>query len=418
MTHARLLRRVTRCGSVLVVACAALALLLLPAIARARPAYYGANNFYFWRTDPNSVFQFADLGANTARLGVDWSQLERGPGQPRFDPTQSPSGGSCANWAVYPGFPSCTDVVQGLDDRVAQYSANGITPLLSVGGTPSGWRESTCAADPDPNKGSCFPGDPNTYASFVYNLALRYAMRGTPVMIEVYNESDAEAYRYPSGAPLPSYCAPDTSRREACEYARVVKATKTALLQGDSRVRSAKLLAGALGWTAQLAEWETLARPWLLDLLRNGAVQNADGLSYHTGAQTSDNTQATYLIVDMLVNKIRPLLHFFGQDSKEAWATELMRSPGSNDMLDEERDRDFYSKVLPALDRARYDVGGGQTIKALQGVIPYELHDDASCPNPSHNYCSGGLYRYPPPILNIKPSGNVVKFLYHYSGAW
>jgi hypothetical protein len=188
-------------------------------------------------------------------------------------------------------------------------------------------------------------------------------------------------------------------------------------LTGDQQARSTKLLAGAMGWTAQLSQWD-VARAWLLDVLANGGIQNADGFSYHTGAQTSDNNQATMLIVDMLVNKIRPLLHWYGLDSKEVWATELMRSPGSNDMLDEQADADFYSKVLPALDRARYDMGGGQSVKAIQGIVPYELHDDADCPNPQHNYCSGGLYRADPPLLNIKPSGNVVKFLYHYSGAW
>jgi hypothetical protein len=118
------------------------------------------------------------------------------------------------------------------------------------------------------------------------------------------------------------------------------------------------------------------------------------------------------------VNKVRPLLHLGGFDSKEVWITEFARNPGVNDMLDETSDQQFYTKTLPALDRATFDTGSG-SIKALQGITPYQIHDDASCgPNPSHDWCHAGLYRVPPPILDIKPSGSVVKFLYHYSGGW
>jgi hypothetical protein len=387
----------------------AVTLLVLPAAAQARPAFHGANNFYFWRTDGSAVYQSVDLGSNVVRLGINWAGLERGPGQPRFEATQTPSGGSCANWPVYPGFPSCTDVLQGLDDRVDQYSANGVTPLLSVGGTPAGWRKSECATDD-----GCVPEDPGTYGSFVQQLALRYALRGTPVFIEVGNEPDAFLYQFPN-SPMPSYCASGTVNRTACEYSRLVTAAKW-VLASDTRTSSTRLLAGALA--SPTGNW-TLASQWITDMIRNGAIQASTGLSYHYYPNTSNNDAAALLSVDMLVNKIRPILHFSNLDSKEIWITEFARNPGPNNLLDEAADADFYTKVLPALDRATYDVGGGNSIKALQGITPYQIHDDSSCSgNPAHDWCSTGLYRSPPPILDIKPSGSVVKFLYHSSGTW
>jgi hypothetical protein len=387
----------------------AVALLLAPAAAQARPAHYGANDFYYWRTDGNAVYQAVDLGSNVVRLGIDWTTLERGPGFPRFSATQTPSGGSCADWPVYPGFPSCTEILQGLDDRVDQFSGNGLTPLLSVGGTPSGWKKSGCPSDED-----CVPQDPGTYASFVQQLALRYALRGTPIAIEVWNEPEPFMYEWPN-SPMPSYCASGTGNRSACEYSRVVTAAKY-VLASDGRTSNTRLLAGALA--SPTGNWP-LAFQWITDMVRNGAIQASTGLSYHFYPNTSSNDAAAMLSVDVLVNKVRPILHINGLDSKEVWITEFARNPGVNDMLDESADADFYSKVLPALDRATYNVGGGNNIKALQGITPYQLHDDASCgPNPSHDWCHAGLYRVPPPILDIKPSGSVVKFLYHSSGTW
>jgi hypothetical protein len=396
----------------------AVVMLLLPVAAQARPAYYGANDFYFWLSDSDALFQSVDLGSNVVRMGIDWNRFERGPGYARFSATQTPSGGSCAGWPPFPPMPTCAEFVQGLDDRVQQFSENGVTPLLSVGGTPSGWANADCPSDK-----ACTPADPGNYGVFIQQLALRYALRGTPVYFEVLNEPDSSnfLYQFPN-SPMPSYCAAGTVNRTACEYARMVTAARF-VLNLDPRTTGTRLLAGALSTPA--GNWP-VGSQWLTDMVRNGAVAAATGVSYHDYPRAKVNSNGALLALNTLVNRIRPVLHLYGFDSKEVWITELARNAGQDeaenyyhDLLDEADDGDFYVKVLPALDRATYDVGGGNSIKALQGITPYQIHDLATCQkDPRHDSCSQGLYHSPPPILDIKQGGAVVKFLYHSAGPW
>lgn len=146
--------------------------------------------------------------------------------------------------------------------------------------TPARFRQAGC---PLVVAGTC-PPRPSDYAHFAYNLALRYAERRTPILIEVWNEPDgAFTYQYPA-RPLPPYCAPGTISRTACEYSRLVQYLKRSLLTGDRCVRRTPLVVGALSSTS--TSWRTAAN-WIRDMYRNGALASATALSFHLFPQTS-----------------------------------------------------------------------------------------------------------------------------------
>jgi hypothetical protein len=353
--------------------------------------------FGFW-TDRNAAMPLVDdLGANTYRDWLWWYDFE-GPGHPRFAYNQAPTTGSCTGWSA------CTQHLTALDNRVADAHARGITPLFFVFQTPAGWEMPECSSDVGSNPGSiCPPADPNSYGAFVYNLARRYADRGTPIAIEVWNEADAKEWfhAFPN-SPMPSYCASTTVYRSACEYSRLVKSAKFILAANG--YADTTLVVGALAHVWY--DWAH-ASEWINDLARNGALQIGSALSYHYYAPTSDNPAAVNMIVDSVVNKIRPKLHFLSLDSMPVWLDEVSRHPTLENMLDEQDDEDFYRRLLTALDAATYNGA-----RALQGVMPYQLMDDEPpgiCG--PQGWCASGMYRRDAG-LSLKPSGSVVKFMF------
>jgi hypothetical protein len=400
-----LVRRLARGLALLIVT----ALGLLSASAEARPLYHGVN--YGFGSSYNLRLA-QNLGANVIRIIGPWSGLE-GAGHPRFSAAQDYNTGSCTRW------PACGAALRALDRRVAEAWSLGERVLVQVGwgDTPVPFRMASC---PAAAAGAC-PPHPSDYARFGYNLALRYAERRTPIMIEVWNEPDgAFMYQYPPG-PLPRYCAPGTVSRTACEYSRLVTYLKHSLATGDRRVRRTVLAVGALSSTS--TSWST-ASNWINDMYRNGALAAATALSFHLFPQTSSNTTAVKLAVNVLW-KIRNVLHSDGMDSKQVWLDELSRAPNLNNMSDTLADRDFYRRMLPALDQATYRHGSTK-IKALQGIFPYQADDDqpreSSCPvTPTTMnvdlWCAAGLY-YRNAAFTIKPAGEVVRSYYHVSGTW
>jgi hypothetical protein len=384
-----------------------LAALTLPGVAGAEIERRGIT-FGFWTDRPKALPLVDDLGANTYRDWLFWHDLE-GLGHARFAHNQTPTSGSCAGW------PDCQTVLTRLDSMVAEAHSRGITPVFFVLSTPRGWEMAECSSVlQPPDKGSkCPPADPATYGSFVYNLARRYADRGTPIGIEVWNEADDERWFYDfPDSPMPSYCAAGTVNRTACEYSRLVKASAWTLAQNG--YADTTLVAGALALVWY--DWPRTSE-WISDLGRNGALQVADALSYHYYAPTTNNTAATYMAVDSAINKIRPKLHFMGLDSLELWLDEISRHPTEENMLDNADDADFYRQLLPALDAATYN---GQP--ALQAVMPTQLMDDEApgvcpwpplpLPAPERNaWCNAGMY-FDTAANEIKPGGAVVKFIY------
>ena len=158
-------------------------------------------------------------------------------------------------------------------------------------------------------------------------------------------------------------------------------------------------------------------------MYRNGALQGASALSFHLFPQTSSNATAAQIAKRVLM-RVRGALHRDHLDAMQVWVDELSRAPNLNNMSDTTADRDFYSRVLAALDQATYR-SGRRTIKALQGVFPYQADDDlpeSQCPaTPSSAnvdlWCAAGMF-FRSAGFGLKPAGAVVERDYHDARTW
>ncbi|MGO9823115.1 MAG: hypothetical protein ACLPTJ_21000 [Solirubrobacteraceae bacterium] len=148
---------------------------LICAVAAAMPAAAAANSSQITILQDNSdlsnpaaaLAQFRELGANTVRVVIAWSQLAPSPNakkKPSFNATD-PSAYSAANWAPY-------------DAIVREASVYGLTVDFTVTGGAPRWAEGGNPPQSDP----FFAWRPNTeaFGQFVQAVGARYSGHFTP----------------------------------------------------------------------------------------------------------------------------------------------------------------------------------------------------------------------------------------------
>lgn len=199
------------------------------------------------------------------------------------------------------------------DRMIAAANRHGLNMLPILAYTPTWARQQACAAD-----FQCAPADPNKFAAFAHEAAIRYAPLGIKTW-EIWNEPNINAFWLPSP--------------NATAYTDLLKASYTAIKNADPQ---AKVISGGLS-PAENTPGHIAPRDFLTAMYLSGAKNYLDAVGYHPysfpALPGSIFSWSGWSQMSDLNPSMRSIMIANGDGDKQIWATEYgVPSGGQSDV--------------------------------------------------------------------------------------